>query len=185
MTGLPRPRRVDAQPRELVGELRTHWEERRVVDTCVGLLQGSPAEAHRDVLPYLAGRAALSYLDRSWAEYWPRVWGARGLLYVWDDAAEDAVRAGLADPAWRVAEMCLKVATRHELPVGDEAAALARHPLPRVREAAVRALGAAGDTEHVAVVVAALSDEAAEVRRAADRALDRMADRLPVERPGG
>ena len=43
-----------------------------------------------------------------------RTWGARGLLHVWADSATDAVVRGLADEHWRPAEMCLKVAARHE-----------------------------------------------------------------------
>ena len=38
-----------------------------------------------------------------------RTWGARGLLHCWDDAATDAVVAGLGDEHYRPAEMCLKV----------------------------------------------------------------------------
>jgi hypothetical protein len=48
-------------------------------------------------------------------EYWFRVWAARGLLYVWIPTAEPAVLAGLHDPAWRVREMCAKVARRRAL----------------------------------------------------------------------
>ena len=115
-----------------------------------------------------------------WKPYWSRVWAARGLLYVWDDCAAPAVLAGLTDPAWRVAEMCLKVAARRDLPAGDEAVRLARHELPRVRAAALRALGAAGDVEHVPAVRGALEDDAEEVRAAAARALDRMRTRLDL-----
>ncbi len=32
----------------------------------------------------------------SWADYWVRSWGARGLLHVWHESASAAVVAGLA-----------------------------------------------------------------------------------------
>ena len=89
--------------------------------------------------------------------------------------------AGLADEHWRPAEMCLKVATRHAVAgAGDGAAALAGHPLPRVRAEALRTLGACGDTEHVDVVSDLLDDPEAQVRRQAARALDRLATRLDL-----
>ena len=44
--------------------------------------------------------------------YWPRVWATRGLLYVWDDSAVDAIAAACADDAWRVREMAAKVIAR-------------------------------------------------------------------------
>jgi HEAT repeat protein len=183
MPGLPAPADLEALPRELLGELRTHRDEREVVAACCDLLSGGAPEDHADLLPYLAGRPGAAYFEQGWADYWPRVWGARALLYVWDDDAAPVVAAGLGDPAWRVAELCLKVSARHELPVGDAAASLAGHALARVREAAVRALGACGDVEHVAVVASALDDEDEAVRRSADRALDRMCARLDVPRP--
>jgi HEAT repeat protein len=100
---------------------------------------------------------------------------------VWDDAATEAVVAGLADHAWRPAEMCLKVAARHEVAgTGDGAAALADHELPRVRAAAVRALGVVGDTEHVDVVAGRLDDPDEDVRRAAARAWERLTTRLDL-----
>ncbi|MGN6577539.1 MAG: HEAT repeat domain-containing protein [Nocardioides sp.] len=88
--------------------------------------------------------------------------------------------AGLADRAWRVAEMCLKVSALRQLPCGDDAVRLARHELPRVRAAALRALGAAGDVEHVPAVRDALDDDVPEVGAAAARALDRMGARLDL-----
>lgn len=44
--------------------------------------------------------------------YWLRVWGARGLLWAWDDLAGDAIDVALRDEAWRVREMALKVVAR-------------------------------------------------------------------------
>ncbi|MGH3361712.1 MAG: HEAT repeat domain-containing protein, partial [Nocardioides sp.] len=136
-------------------------------------------------LRYLAGRsfdAGDRALDPdAWPDHWVRTWGARGLLHVWDDVATDAVIAGLDDGHWRPAEMCLKVATRHEVGgAGDGAARLATHELPRVRAQAMRALGAVGDTEHVAALEGRLDDEYEEVRRQAARALERLEERLDL-----
>ena len=73
--------------------------------------------------------------------YWPRVWAARGLLYAWDESAASAVIQATADPHWRVREMALKVINRRL--VGDAldaAAELRNDPVPRVRQAAERAV---------------------------------------------
>ncbi len=185
MPPLPRPRDLDAHVGDLVAELAAHLGGPAVVDVCCRLLAGAPREDHLDELRYLAGRsfdAGDQALDPDvWPDYWLRTWGARGLLYVWDDEATDAVIAGLADDHWRPAEMCLKVATRHEVGgAGDAAAALTTHELPRVRGHALRALGAVGDTEHVAAVEARLDDEDPDVRRQAARALERLRDRLDL-----
>ena len=182
---LPRPRDLDAHVSALVAELAGHVGERAVVDVCCRLLAGEPREDHLDELRYLAGRsfdAGDGALDPEvWPDYWVRTWGARGLLHVWDDAATDAVVAGLADDHWRPAEMCLKVVTRHEVGgAGDAAAPLTTHELPRTRAQALRALGAVGDTEHVAAVEACLEDDDAEVRRRAAAALERLRERLDL-----
>jgi len=64
---------------------------------------------------------------------------------------------------------------------GPGAVALVDHELPRVRQQAARCLGANGDTEHVAIVEGALSDENADVRRAAARALVLLGERLDLD----
>jgi HEAT repeat protein len=73
--------------------------------------------------------------------YWLRVWGARGLLWAYDDTAEAALLAALSDDAWRVREMAAKVVARHL--VGEAMPALAQlvhDPVARVRDAATRAV---------------------------------------------
>lgn len=177
---LPAPRSLDASPRDLLAELGTHRPEPDIVRDCVDLLRGADPADRADLLPYLAGVPGARYPAAGWKDFWPRSWGARALLYVWDDLAAAAVLEGLHDPSWRVAEMCLKVCAVRQLPPGDAAVVLAGHELPRVRAAAIRALGVAGDTEHVAVVEHGLRDDAQEVRRAAGLALDRMRDRLDL-----
>jgi hypothetical protein len=123
------------------------------------------------------------YYPAQWKDYWVRTWGARGLLYVWDDSAAPAVVAGLDDEHWRPGEMCLKVATKREIgEAGPRAAVLAvEGELPRVRVQALRTLGAVGDTEHVDVVRDLLDDEEPAVRRQAARSLTQLARRLDVE----
>jgi hypothetical protein len=182
---LPPPRDVDVPLGALVAELVTHLGEPAVVTLCLDLLAGAPREDHVDELRYLTG---LSFdpgsptLDRSrWKEYWTRAWGARGLLDVWDERASSAVVVGLDDEHWRPAENCLKVATRRQLgEAGPGAVRLLDHELARVRAQALRALGAAGDTEHVGAVRGLLGDPHPDVRRQAARALERMAARLDL-----
>lgn len=169
-------------PRDLLARLAAHVGDARAAQLCAELLAAAEPGDHPETLLYLGGEAARSVLEGGggWQPYWSRVWGARGLLYVWDDSAARAVLDGLDDPAWRVAEMCLKVSARRGLPAGDGAVRLADHELPRVRAAAVRALGACGDVEHVAAAQAATYDDEEDVRRAAARALERMAARLDL-----
>ena len=166
---------------ELIADLAARLGVRRFVAVCTDLMAGAEREEHLEALRGLTGHDPIDkVLDRdSWHDYWVRTWGARGLLHVWDDAATDAVVCGLADEHWRPAEMCLKVAAKHDVAgTGDGAAALAVHELPRVRAQAMRALAVVGDSEHVAVVRDRLDDEDAEVRKQAARALDALARRL-------
>jgi len=77
-----------------------------VVAGCVELLAGRDADV--GLVYVLGGPAADSVLGphpRRDQRYWLRVWGARGLLYAWDDSARDTVLAALADESWRVREM--------------------------------------------------------------------------------
>ena len=122
-------------------------------------------------------------LEAAGADYWPRVWAARGLLHCWPAPVQPALTAALvgalSDPAWRVREMAAKVSARHE--VGETADTLlpcVADPVPRVRAAAVRALGVVGETEHVDAVLGALTDDDLDVRKAAERAVGRLERRL-------
>jgi HEAT repeat protein len=111
--------------------------------------------------------------------YWPRVWGARGLLHLYRPQAEPAVVAGLSDEHWRVREMCAKVARAHE--VGAAAAALSARcadQVPRVRAAAVRALAVVGEAEDADAVRDCLDDPERSVAAAAERALTALSKRL-------
>ena len=174
-----------AEARESIREAIPAWAHTvgrdTAVDTLLELLGGVDPREHLEALPALTGLDASSLaLDRR-GEEWPRVWGARGLRYVWDERAGPAVVAALDDPAWRVAEMCLKVACQRELgPAAYPAARLAGHPVPRVRAAAVRALGLTGEHEDLAVVEDALGDPDPQVQRAAARALAQLRRRLDL-----
>lgn len=167
----------------MVEGLAAELGEGAVVEACCGLLGGAPPEDFAWAAATLSGHAASFEQLRAegWFDYWWRTWGARGLLYVWSPEAVDAVVRGLADRHWRPAEMCLKVAARREIAEAAEGAArLTRHDLPRVRGTALRMLGRAGDTEHVAFVRAGLDDREEAVRRAAALALERMVERLDL-----
>lgn len=153
------------------------------VMVCVDLLDGAPREGYVEELCALSGHSPQDVRDAGrWKDHWPRTWGARGLLHVWQDAATPAIVRGLADEHYRPAEMCLKVAARHEVAgTGDGAVRLAAHELPRVRAQAMRCLAVAGDTEHVAVVAATLHDPSADVRVQAARAMEAMRRRLDLD----
>lgn len=155
------------------------------VSVCTDLLGGAPRERYVEELRSLTGhdwRPGDGVLDAStWGDYWVRTWGARGLLHVWHDSASAAVVVGLDDEHYRPAEMCLKVAARHEVAgAADGAARLAAHPLPRVRAQAMRALAVVGDTEHAGVVREHLDDEHPDVRHQAARAWEALERRLDL-----
>ena len=168
---------------DLIRELAARLGVPRFVALCTDLMGGADREEYVAELGALTGHQPPErVLDReSWADYWPRTWGARGLLHVWDDSATPAVVAGLADEHWRPAEMCLKVTAKHEVAgAGDGAAALADHELPRVRAQAMRALAVVGDTEHAAAVRRHLDDPDQAVRAQAARAWQALSTRLDL-----
>ncbi len=180
-TDLPTPRHPAGSPRALVTELGQHAGEETAAGWCADLLSGSDVRDYIPVLPYLGRNCAEAAVDPRWHDYWHRTWGARGLLYVWADSVTPVVVEHLCDEHWRPAEMCLKVAALREIgEAGPGAVLLARHELPRVRSAALRCLGAVGDTEHVVAVEAALDDDSPDVRRSAAHAHQRLAARLDM-----
>ena len=187
VTALPPPRDLEAPVGELIAELADHLGVRATVDLCVELIEGADRKDHPDAMPYFTGvvfdEDSPIYYPAQWKDYWVRTWGARGLLYVWDDSAAPAVVAGLDDEHWRPAEMCLKVSTKREIgEAGPGASRLAvEGELPRVRVQALRTLGAVGDTEHVDVVRDLLDDEEQAVRRQAARSLTQLARRLDLD----
>jgi HEAT repeat protein len=129
------------RPRERVEAACAELGRSAVVTGCLRLVLGQPVD--EPFLLMLAGPAGRKFTDGRPHDdrYWLRVWGARGLLWCWDDLALPAIETALRDDAWRVREMALKVVARHR--VGSPFAEVARlrtDPVPRVRAAAVRAL---------------------------------------------
>ncbi len=114
----------------------------QVIDGCVALLRGRDVDD--DLILALAGPAGLVVIHdgpKQRNQYWRRVWGARGLLYAFDERATDAVIGALRDEHWRVREMAAKVITKHKLDAALGAVAgLRDDPVPRVRAAGERAL---------------------------------------------
>jgi HEAT repeat protein len=170
----------------LVDEACRVYGTDEVVRWCIDLLTGEAAydDPDRPSVLWLAGAAAaaqlrLGRLAERGADFWPRVWAVRALRYAWTPLAAGPVRDALADPAWRVREMAAKVARLRELgEAGDAVAALVHDDPPRLRAAAVRALGTVGEAEHAPAIHAAADDPDPAVRRAADQALDELRRRL-------
>jgi hypothetical protein len=183
---LTRPDPGDRPVADTIRELDAVVGRERFVEVCVDLLGGAERTAYVPELRYLTGHSwdeGDPVLDETvWKDYWVRTWGARGLLYCWDDSATPAVVAGLGDEHYRPAEMCLKVSAKYDVAgTGPGAAVLTRHELPRVRANAVRTLGVVGDTEHADAVLAVVGDDEEEwVREHAARAYQRMAKRLDL-----
>jgi len=159
-----------------------------VAGWCAGLLDGTIRYDDPDHPPltWLGGAHAASLLEREAfgsrdQDYWPRVWGARGLLHVWAADARPAVIGGLSDPAWRVREMSAKIVRAQELADAEsELTALVADPVPRVRAASLLALGRVGESEHAQVVARSRRDPSPLVRRAAEKALAELAGRLDL-----
>lgn len=180
---------LDASPAERARAAADALGDAYLVGWCADLLAGRSVwgEAGRPDLGWVGGRAA-----RTWGaperlvgdrDYWARVWAARTLLYVWDDRAGRDVVAGLDDPAWRVREMCAKVAVRWDVGAAGDAGArlLTDDDTTRVRAAAARVLGAVGEAEHAPALHEAQTDPEASVREAAERALTALRRRLDRE----
>jgi HEAT repeat protein len=80
--------------------------------------------------------------------------------------------------------MSAKIVRAQELSDAEtELTALAADPVPRVRAAALLALGRVGESEHARVVARLGGDASPLVRRAAEKALEELARRLDLS-PG-
>jgi HEAT repeat protein len=128
-------------PRERIEHECARRGKGAVVAGCMELLDGGDADT--ELVLALGGPHARWVVtgDAPGQPYWLRVWATRGLLWAWDDIALESVQRALADDAWRVREMALKVVARHGLDdllltVVD----LQEDPNARVRSAASRAL---------------------------------------------
>jgi hypothetical protein len=113
-----------------------------VIAGCVDVLEGRDVD---DAFVVALGGPSAEYVlsgrEGGKSGYWPRVWAARGLLYVWNDDATPAVVRATTDQAWRVREMAAKVIARHGLGGAlSPVAGLRGDPVARVRAAAERAV---------------------------------------------
>jgi hypothetical protein len=176
-------------PSEIIRAACAEHGKDEVIDWCVALLTGEvrPEDAFGPELvsklkwvagPMVGGWSKLDPVNF----YWVRVWAARAFLYVWRDDVVDALLVAADDPAWRVREHVARITAQRELgQLVDALLPMLDHELPRVRTAAVRAIGAAGEFEHVEAVEELRDDLDHTVRAAVERALDRLERRLDRE----
>ncbi|MEV0843345.1 HEAT repeat domain-containing protein [Actinocatenispora sera] len=176
---------MGATPAELARATEQRLGTDEMVARCVALLQHGDPFAEVEFIVWLAGASAENEMRLRTPEddpsllYWPRVWAARALVYVWDDAAIPAVLDALGDRAWRVREMAAKVVISHEIgAAGDRLVPLLSDPVPRVRIAAARALGVVGEAEHAPALREAVADDQDQVVARAEAALRAMSRRL-------
>jgi hypothetical protein len=133
-------------PKQRVAAECARHGTRGLVAACAALLESRAGDVSDEMITVLGGAPARYVLDGGEGGrtgYWPRVWGARGLLHEWDPVATAAIIGATRDEAWRVREMAAKVIARHR--VGDAldaAAALRADEVARVRAAARRAVTA-------------------------------------------
>ncbi|MGB7104435.1 MAG: HEAT repeat domain-containing protein [Acidimicrobiales bacterium] len=129
-------------PRQSVEDECRRRGTKNVVASCVEILSGGDVD--EEMLLALGGPSATPVIEGGeggLAGYWPRVWAMRGLLYAWRVSAIPVVVAGVHDESWRVREMAARVVGRHQLDEAtEEIIALRDDEVPRVREAAERAL---------------------------------------------
>ena len=109
---------------------------------CVALLRGQDVDDNLIMaLGGPVGRVVLDDGPKQRNQYWRRVWGARGLLYAFDESAAEAIIEALGDEHWRVREMAAKVIAKHKIGAALGAVAgLRADRIPRVRSAAERAV---------------------------------------------
>jgi hypothetical protein len=167
---------LDASPAARIAAAIDVFGEAVVAERAAGLLAGS--NEGEEFLLWVGGQHAQGILDGAPALYWPEVWGARALLFAWDDTATDTVEKGLSNQAWRVREMCCRVAIERALAVQDAVAPLLEDSVARVRAGAARLIATIGSAEQVAQIKPLLRDSDIEVRRAAGGALKQATERL-------
>ena len=155
-------------PATRVADAVTTLGEDAVVERAIALLAGF--NVGEEFLLVAGGTHAQGLLDGAPPLYWPEVWGARVLLYAWNDTATDAVLAGLQNRAWRVREMCTRVAAARHLPAAEYLRELLTDDTARVRAAAARALGELGSTDDLELLASLFKDPEIDVRRAAQQA---------------
>ena len=160
--------RPDDSPQDRVAAAIAILGEAEVVDRALALLAG--LNAGEEFLIVAGGPHAQGLLDGAPPLYWPEVWGARVLLYAWNDSAREGVTAGLQNQAWRVREMCCRVAATRTLDAAEYLRELLTDDTARVRAAAARALGAVGSPADAELLANLFRDPEIDVRRAAQQA---------------
>ncbi|MES2095108.1 MAG: HEAT repeat domain-containing protein [Actinomycetota bacterium] len=166
---------IDDSPGDRISAAVARFGEQAVVDRCASLLAGG--NEGEEFLLIVGGRHAQGVLDGAPPLYWPEVWGARALTFVWADSARPAVHRGLGDRAWRVREMCARVVFLRRLDEQEALSALLADEVARVRGAAARALGEVGNASHLEALSLLLTDVEKEVRRSAHDAMVRLEKR--------
>jgi HEAT repeat protein len=160
---------TDDTPASRVSDAISTLGETEVVDRAIALLAGF--NVGDEFLLIAGGTHAQGILDGAPPLYWPEVWGARVLLYAWNDSASDAALAGLQNRAWRVREMCTRVAVARSLPAAALLRELLTDEVARVRAASARALGDLGTADDVELLKNLFRDPEIDVRRAAQQAI--------------
>ncbi|GAA3832316.1 HEAT repeat domain-containing protein [Nocardioides panacisoli] len=126
-------------PKQSVEQACERWGQGAVVKGCTDLMNGKRVD---DELILALGGPPAEWIrtgEPSGPDYWLRVWGARGLLYAWEDSARPAIIRALNDDAWRVRDMALKVVARHGIhEAAGQVAHLRDDPSARVRQSALR-----------------------------------------------
>jgi len=129
-------------PRQSIEAECTRRGRAEVLAGCIDLLAGRHGDD--ELILALGGPGAPHVLAGGAGGrhgYWPRALAARGLLYVWDDAATPVIIHAMRDDAWRVREMAAKVIAKHRVGEAlDAVSALRDDDVARVRAAAERAV---------------------------------------------
>lgn len=159
---------TDDSPATRVQNAIADSSEAEVVELAVALLAGY--NVGEEFLLVAGGPHAQGIIDGAPPLYWPEVWGARVLLYAWNDTAVDAVLAGLQNRAWRVREMCCRVVATRSLDAAPYLRELLGDDTARVRAAAARAIGVVGAADDVPLLEKLFGDPEIDVRRAAQQA---------------
>jgi HEAT repeat protein len=169
---------VTEGPAARIASAVARFGEAEVVDRSIALLAG--LNVGEEFLLYVGGVHAQGILDGAPPLYWPEVWGARALLYVWNETAVDAITAGLSNQAWRVREMSARVVGAHVVDVAEQLRPMLGDPVARVRSATARALAEVGGAADAEAIRALFRDAEIDVRRAADQATKRLSARFPT-----
>ena len=121
-------------PRRLVSRACDRYGRVAIVQWCIRLLTGEPAQDSDPDITWLGGQ-------HGWDAMWQRVWAARALSYIYLPEAAAAITAGLGDESWRVQEMaCNVVGAQGLIHLRGETERLVDHETERVSRAATRAL---------------------------------------------